>query len=969
MENEIKYTQAIKDLTNAFNEQLKSVDKLATNVTDLNNQYAKLPSDYAKTQATLSKNLKEVADQQIKISKAVKVRTSEEIVNNRMLAQNADLIAKSNSKLAGAYQRLNAEKEIASKRLQNLIVSGKQAGQSQSAYNREVRQATAEVDKMNKKLLQADAAVGKFNRNVGNYKSVVSGFGSLLGAFGVVGGAFLIADIAKNIFNTTKELESLDKALMQVTGTQQNFTEQQLFLRDISERFGLEIKGLTKQFTQFYVSAKDKISGKEIQNIFESVSKAGAVMGLSVDNQQRAFLALNQMMSKGSIQAEELRGQLGEALPGALGIMAKAVGVSERKLGEMMKAGELLASDVLPKFAKELEKVYNIENIQRVETLASETERMKNIWVDFVRSLNESETGGISSFFKFLLKNTNETLKAFMKINDVGFFGAKKGYKTKEDYKLSTIQGIEAGKKNTDLSELKFYESEQKRLIGLINENVKTFNKDRLESFLSLGFRSKGEKEDYLKDLKNLIDGQKEALNEMVDSREVLIKKHADLNKKYINKTLDINALRNVAKSKSNTELENEIKIIQNKYEKETKAVNNLTASKTKQIEKEKELLNFGSVDWVKKQISDIEKLQSSISTTNAEYKSFNDTLEIYKKWLDEIEKGQTTLIGSDKVKAPNTAPTTPDVTNGVKGMNEAFEATDRYKEKLKELEQVALDFAKSFETSFASDAGLTAVFDILGGKLDTFGDNWQAKTILIMEGLQEMYNFLNENSQQYFDAEYDRLEKQKNYALQFAGDSEIAKNEIEEQYAERRKKIAKKEAEYKKREALFNIGINTAQAILAVIARGGKIWEGAIVGALGIAQMAKVASAKIPEFWQGTQNAPEGLALVDEKQPEVHTDKKGNIKSLGEKKANYRWLDKGDKIYPSYASYFQSLSSKQSKQNYTQTLSSEDFKNGIDKLLQKDSVVISIDKNGFRNFVNGNNIQNNNVYFKGKIL
>lgn len=953
MENEIKYTQAIKDLTNAFNEQLKSVDKLATNVTDLNNQYAKLPSDYAKSQVSLLKTLKEVETQQTKVSKAIKVRTSEEIVNNRILAQNSDLIAKSNSKLAGAYQRLNAEKEIASRRLQNLIVAGKQAGQSQSAYNKEVRQATSDVDKMNKKLLQADAAVGKFNRNVGNYKSVVSGFGNLLSAFGVVGGGFLIADIAKNIFNTTKELESLDKALMQVTGTQQNFTEQQLFLKDISERFGLEIKGLTKQFTQFYVSAKDKISGKEIQGIFESVSKAGAVMGLSVENQQRAFLALNQMMSKGVIQAEELRGQLGEALPSALGIMAKAVGVSEAELAKMMKAGQLLASDVLPKFAKELEKVYGIENIQRVETLASAQNRFSNSWTDLVASLQGIE-GGISLFFKGLINSATSFLTLIKELNNPKTWDFLRSQKTIDKRENNEKALINYQEELDLLKETKeSYKDNQKAYIDFRNERKELLQKDLISFRESVKNRTKE-----IAYLKDEIASEKYNFKEINKNKELLKqKKEFQEDDLYMIK---------VTKSRLNA-----YDIVSEKIEKETKATEKLTKVKTKQIEKEKEkeLLNFGSVDWVKKQISDIEKMQSSISTTNAEYQSFNDTLEIYKKWLDEIEKGQTTLIGSNKVKAPDTAPKTPDVSVAVKGMNDMYDATNRYEDKLKELEPVALDFAKSFESSFASDAGLTAVFDILGGKLDTFGDNWQAKTILIMEGLKEMYQFLSDNSQQYFDAEYERLEKQKNYSLQFADDSETAKTEIEEQYAERRKKVAKKEAEYKKKEAIFNIGISTAQAILAVIARGGKIWEGAIVGALGIAQIAKVQSAKIPEFWQGTQNAPEGLALVDEKQPEVHTDKKGKIKSLGEKKANYRWLDKGDKIYPSYASYFQSLSSKQPKQNYTQTLSSDDFNNGIEKLLQKDSVVISIDKNGFRNFVNGNNIQNNNVYFKGKTL
>lgn len=62
--------------------------------------------------------------------------------------------------------------------------------------------------------------------------------------------------ITRDIFQQTKEIQSLNKALELVTGTQENFYAQQVFLSDISERYGVELNGLTKQFTQFYVSAK-----------------------------------------------------------------------------------------------------------------------------------------------------------------------------------------------------------------------------------------------------------------------------------------------------------------------------------------------------------------------------------------------------------------------------------------------------------------------------------------------------------------------------------------------------------------------------------------------------------------------------------------------------------------------------------------------------------------------------------------
>ena len=51
--------------------------------------------------------------------------------------------------------------------------------------------------------------------------------------------------------------------------------------------------------------------------------------------------------------------------------------------------------------------------------------------------------------------------------------------------------------------------------------------------------------------------------------------------------------------------------------------------------------------------------------------------------------------------------------------------------------------------------------------------------------------------------------------------------------------------------------------------------------------------------FYKGTQNAPEGWAWLHEKGGEIHTDKHGNIKELGDSGAKLRYLEKGDKVIP----------------------------------------------------------------------
>jgi hypothetical protein len=179
--------------------------------------------------------------------------------------------------------------------------------------------------------------------------------------------------------------------------------------------------------------------------------------------------------------------------------------------------------------------------------------------------------------------------------------------------------------------------------------------------------------------------------------------------------------------------------------------------------------------------------------------------------------------------------------------------------------------YLKSFLTDFTSASGFTETFKMLQGEIEGFGENWQTTTVAIMESTQEMFNFISNASQANFDAEYSRLEEQKNISLQFAGDSASAKKKIDEDYEKKKKEIANRENKAKQKQAMFNIAIDTAQAIMSIwshspdpsgISQG--IMTG-IISALGLAQIAMVASQKIPQYAQGTDNHKGGLMLVND--------------------------------------------------------------------------------------------------------
>lgn len=91
------------------------------------------------------------------------------------------------------------------------------------------------------------------------------------------------------------------------------------------------------------------------KELFDAYAKASTVLHLSSEESQRALLALEQMMSKGKIQAQELRLQLGQAIPGAaerfqLAVMkmVKGTELEGKSFDQLLKQGKLYTAQFLP---------------------------------------------------------------------------------------------------------------------------------------------------------------------------------------------------------------------------------------------------------------------------------------------------------------------------------------------------------------------------------------------------------------------------------------------------------------------------------------------------------------------------------------------------------------------------------------------------------------------------------------------
>lgn len=742
---------------------------------------------------TLEAQILKLKEAKLKLNSA----TLQEKVDARITLQNATAEAKAVSNTASAYQKLDASHKQATRSAQDI-------GVKFGANSREFKNAADKANVLDRELKKIDATLGKSQRNVGNYSSAFNGIGSALGAFGIVTGVAGVAMLATNIFNTTKELESLNMALKQVSGSQEELATNQAFLSRISEAYGVEIQGLTKQFTQFYVSAKDKISGAEIQGIFESVTKAGASMGLSVQNQERAFLALNQMMSKGTIQAEELRGQLGEALPGALGIMAKAVGVNEKELGKMMKAGDLISSEVLPKFVKELEKVYGIEQLARVETLSAAQTRLSSSWTEFIGSLNNGG-GKLTGFLTGTLQVLNSMVQSLKDFNST----------------FSSIRDKSASASQKADSEIyKGLSPERKRAIALQNKEAAEWEISTLNDELK---KNQAEYDKFNKiSFGNLFNTGK--LN---DAKE---------NIANINRSLGVERGRVMAANEALTSL------VATKAQ-ETEVIKENTKAKAKN-EKRADLVSVGSPKITEENgaLENLKNLRKALEKTRDETAKNATEFDQFNKSIEQVN-GAIKILTEPLTVGLN-------ITDPLKNANNEIKKTN--------------DFLNSFISDFAQNSGFGETLNIFTDEFDFMAKTTEEKTVAIMESFQEMYNFISNASQANFEGEKQRLQDQYEISLGYAGDSAVAKAKLAEDLEQKQKEIANRENKAKQKQAIFNIAIDTAQGVISAL-KTGNVPLSILIGVLGAAQIAMVASQKIPQYFEGTDNHAGGLMLVND--------------------------------------------------------------------------------------------------------
>ncbi|MGL5719636.1 MAG: tape measure protein, partial [Alphaproteobacteria bacterium] len=120
-----------------------------------------------------------------------------------------------------------------------------------------------------------------------------------------------------------------------------------------SDRLGTRLDESRNAIKSLSIQSKNTPLEGEVTPVFQGVSTGIAAFQLNQEQQQRAFLAFNQIAGKGTVQAEELRQQLGE-LGFSFTLAARAAGVTTQEFNKQLEQGAVLSQDFLPKYARQL---------------------------------------------------------------------------------------------------------------------------------------------------------------------------------------------------------------------------------------------------------------------------------------------------------------------------------------------------------------------------------------------------------------------------------------------------------------------------------------------------------------------------------------------------------------------------------------------------------------------------------------
>lgn len=252
-------------------------------------------------------------------------------------------------------------------------------------------------DELDRAFAAARARLAELDRELRATPDAVQQVGTrareLSGILGTLTAAFSGVELARQFWLVNTALENVERTLRVITGSSSSAANELEYVRHVAGKLGLSVIDLSRSWADLAAATKgSRVEGQATREVFEASARAMQVAGKSTQETNELFRALFQIASKGVVQMEELRGQIGEKLPGALQRVAEGLGITVGELNKLVESGTMTADELFPALAAGLNR-FNAEAIRsgaNVQTLSQKWELFKNAVNDAWKALGDA---------------------------------------------------------------------------------------------------------------------------------------------------------------------------------------------------------------------------------------------------------------------------------------------------------------------------------------------------------------------------------------------------------------------------------------------------------------------------------------------------------------------------------------------------------------------------------------------------
>lgn len=197
-----------------------------------------------------------------------------------------------------------------------------------------------------------------------------------------------------SLVQTYRNFDLVQRSLNALTGSAEEGAEHFEFLRRAALQTGTGIMEVAKAYRGYYYAAKTAgLTNEELQHSFLGVMVGARVLGANKQQVGGAMLALEQMLNKTTVQAQELNLQLGNAISGAKEMAAEAMGMSVSEFVDKMQKKMINSAEFVKKFGDYMYKTFIDRLPEAMKSLDASIVNLQNAWLIFQHEIMKGGLG------------------------------------------------------------------------------------------------------------------------------------------------------------------------------------------------------------------------------------------------------------------------------------------------------------------------------------------------------------------------------------------------------------------------------------------------------------------------------------------------------------------------------------------------------------------------------------------------